>query len=271
MSKKGPGITRSAGQLVKVAGIGAIVGGGYSGSTKELDDVVQKAAEVLRKEFKMPVQIRFNSDRNSGGAWLKDDVEGFWAYGRIGIIAGLYPKRPKGMATDEWIKMPFSEVRALPKELVIETNVKAGSLKNPAMANQGSADSRYNITEHKSVGAAIAWLRRHADIKSLGTPEAEEYVKAARPLRGKREVEPRTVVSLQSVEESRSARSRESDERQEHSLIVDPDDQRVEQWMRELGRMDVRGIDTPKRRSGGRRKTSRRSKDTLTKLGGVRR
>ncbi|MDG6912624.1 MAG: hypothetical protein JRN35_06025 [Nitrososphaerota archaeon] len=53
-------------------------------------------------------------------------------------------------------------------------------------------------------------------------------------------------ASLQSVESSRSARSRESDERQSNSLTVSPDDPRTKRWKRDPGSMDVEGIDTPK-------------------------
>ncbi len=52
-------------------GYGYIVGGGYSGYTDELDKEVMKAARFLERKFKHPVIIRFNSDRKSGGAFLK--------------------------------------------------------------------------------------------------------------------------------------------------------------------------------------------------------
>jgi len=54
-----------------------MAGGGVSGSTKELDSVVSKAAAALGEAFDRPVSIRFNSDRKSGGAWLKHNT-GHW-------------------------------------------------------------------------------------------------------------------------------------------------------------------------------------------------
>jgi len=66
------------------------------------------------------------------------------------------------------------------------------------------------------------------------------------------------VVELQSIEDSRSSLSKSSDERQEHSLIVEPDDPKVDKWLRDQGSMDVRGIDTPRR--GKVKKTARRAK-----------
>ena len=73
---------------------------------------------------------------------------------------------------------------------------------------------------------------------------------------------------LQSIEQSRTKRSREADEGQEHSLVIEPDDPRTEIWKRNPGRMDVRGIDTKlkstktgkrKRRSSSKELTSMRS------------
>ena len=63
--------------------------------------------------------------------------------------------------------------------------------------------------------------------------------------------------SLQAIHDSRSELSKSSDERQEHSLVVEPDDPRVERWMRDPGTMDVRGIDTP---SGVGKKRAKKAK-----------
>ena len=162
-------ISRSPGQPVTAGGVPYIVGGGYSGSTKELDATVQKAAEALVKAFGIPVQIRFNSDRMSGGAWLKDDVEGFWAYGKIGLSAGLKPKQPRGMSREDFLIHSSMEfIESQPKELYIETNVKRSCLRDPSMATEGPAGSRYCLVEHKSISAAIVWLGTFADISCLG-------------------------------------------------------------------------------------------------------
>jgi hypothetical protein len=59
-------ITRSAGVCVG----GFFPGGGYSGETKELDDLVQQAAELLAAAFGLAVEIRFNSNRKSGKAFV---------------------------------------------------------------------------------------------------------------------------------------------------------------------------------------------------------
>lgn len=59
-------ITRSRG--VHVAGFNP--GGGYQGATPELDSIVASAAEALRARYSRDVEIRFNSDRQSGGAFM---------------------------------------------------------------------------------------------------------------------------------------------------------------------------------------------------------
>jgi hypothetical protein len=45
-------------------------GGGYRGVTAELDQVVTSAASALADWYGSDIEIRFNSDRESGGAWL---------------------------------------------------------------------------------------------------------------------------------------------------------------------------------------------------------
>jgi hypothetical protein len=61
-------ITRSTG--ISVPGTALRPGGGYQGLTKALDREVQWQAKWLAKTFGKPVEIRFNFDREDGGAWL---------------------------------------------------------------------------------------------------------------------------------------------------------------------------------------------------------
>jgi hypothetical protein len=65
-------ITRSKGTPAVIGGVCyGFPGGGYMGITEDLDATVQRAAELLTRAFDMGVEIRFNSDRLSGGAWLE--------------------------------------------------------------------------------------------------------------------------------------------------------------------------------------------------------
>lgn len=84
-------IQRSPGIPAVVGGVCyGLAGGGYQGLTAELDAVVQQAAERLQEAYGMDVVIRFNSDRASGGAWLRThERDGIGANGEIGIAASL--------------------------------------------------------------------------------------------------------------------------------------------------------------------------------------
>ncbi len=81
-----------------------------------------------------------------------------------------------------------------------------------------------------------------------------------------------TPSRLQAIHEARSLLSQSSDESQEHSLVVDPDDPRVKRWKRDPGSMDVRGIDTPKKGKGKKRapRKSRQDKGGSTSLRSIR-
>ncbi|MFA5559241.1 MAG: hypothetical protein WDA59_07310 [Methanofastidiosum sp.] len=68
-------IERSAGIPATINGVSIpcypLPGGGYSGKTKELDDLVEQAAKLMQQIFNQDIEIRFNSDRKSGKAFLK--------------------------------------------------------------------------------------------------------------------------------------------------------------------------------------------------------
>jgi hypothetical protein len=83
--ERSPGIPAVAGGVCY-----GLAGGGYQGLTAELDAVVQQAAERLQAAYGMDVVIRFNSDRASGGAWLRThDHDAIGANSEIGIGAFL--------------------------------------------------------------------------------------------------------------------------------------------------------------------------------------
>jgi hypothetical protein len=80
-------IERSTGIPVRVGMVAyGFAGGGYAGVTAELDQVVVQAAGALAAAYRADVEIRFNSDRESGGAWLRT-TDGKNA--ELGICAGL--------------------------------------------------------------------------------------------------------------------------------------------------------------------------------------
>ena len=63
-------ITRSLGISPGLPWGGPLPGGGYDGKTKRLDRAVQRFAEWLHRRIAGPVQVRFNSHRLSGGAFV---------------------------------------------------------------------------------------------------------------------------------------------------------------------------------------------------------
>ena len=63
-------ITRALGIDPGVPWGGPLPGGGYEGKTKRLDRAVQRFAEWLHRPVAGPVQVRFNSHRLSGGAFV---------------------------------------------------------------------------------------------------------------------------------------------------------------------------------------------------------
>jgi hypothetical protein len=83
--ERSPGIPAAAGGVCY-----GLAGGGYQGLTAELDAVVQEAAERLQDAYGMDVVIRFNSNRASGGAWLRThEHDGISANAEIGIGASV--------------------------------------------------------------------------------------------------------------------------------------------------------------------------------------
>lgn len=68
----------------------SVAGGGFRGLTPELDAVVAAAAVALAEAYGTDIEIRFNSDRESGGAWIKTAVG---RYSSVGICASLVTAR----------------------------------------------------------------------------------------------------------------------------------------------------------------------------------
>ena len=159
-------ITRSTGLYT---GYGAyFCGNGYEGLTKELDDTVKREAELLTTTFKRDAEIRFNSDRESGGAWLKNSLKDFAGNCQVGLGAGIRAIKPEGMSREDWVHNSTREFRqSQPKELYIDTYVSASGLKDPSLANSGLDDSRYCFLHHKSVDEALAWLIENVDTSKI--------------------------------------------------------------------------------------------------------
>ena len=137
-------IERSRGIFIGSMGLRA--GGGYSGATSELDAAVQQAAEMLAVAYPgFDIEIRFNSDRRSGGAWLK---AGDGA--AIGIAISAYAERAQAAALEA-------------QTLQTSAYIGASHLGNPAVANcDGGRNDPYCHAYMPSMEAAIAFLKLNA-------------------------------------------------------------------------------------------------------------
>lgn len=145
-------ITRSTGIVVGAY----LVGGGYTGRTKELDDMVQRAAEMVADAFKWPVEIRFNSDRRSGGAFVNEPDNPHKT--RFGLTVSLRNVKPEGMSDDAWVMAPWAFRESQPEALYISTYITAQWLQNPSQANAGNPDNRYDFREHATLQDGLAYL-----------------------------------------------------------------------------------------------------------------
>jgi hypothetical protein len=84
-------IERSTGIPAEANGVlYGFAGAGYQGCTQELDGTVAEAARLLADAYGMDVTIRFNSDRESGGAYLRTHaVDSIDANAEVGIGARI--------------------------------------------------------------------------------------------------------------------------------------------------------------------------------------
>jgi hypothetical protein len=154
-------IERSAGLWT---GHGAyFCGDGGRGATDELDALVARGAEMLGALFGRDVEIRFNSDRRSGGGWLKNSLKGFAGSCQVGLNGALvktgWPELIESIGYDAACR----RYDGLPDELHIRTYVKASALRDPTLADSDGMGERYSSVAHDSLDAAVEWLRANID------------------------------------------------------------------------------------------------------------
>lgn len=133
---------------------------------KALDRAVERAANGLWKLVQRPVEIRFDSNYESGGAWVKDNLDNSNAHSQLGIsITRCSP---------EWIKAHRDVLRHGRKN---STSVRGGLRFNicaalvllpygfPAKVRYYGADYIYHSVA--GVPAAIRWIEKYVDLTEL--------------------------------------------------------------------------------------------------------
>ncbi len=159
-------ITRSTGIP---AGYGLFAGGGYSGASESLDQTVQYAAEAMQQAFGRDVEIRFNSDRCSGGAWMRHPGEGvLGANVKVGVRAVLITQEANERAVKHLLALASMQRKpGLYVSARFAHDVARGGLKLDKPSGIDTSGQPYTSAEHESVDAAIAWLTERIDVAKL--------------------------------------------------------------------------------------------------------
>ena len=148
-------VTRSVGICVN----GFVVGGGYEGKTKELDNLIIEASKYMQETFKRDITIRYNSDGESGGAWIKDNE---WSC-KIGLTARLAKSKLLAMTSEEKINTPIEIILNFPNDvIVIETLVDESLLQDKSLVGYHS-----NTKRHNTLQEGIDWIISIVDPDAL--------------------------------------------------------------------------------------------------------
>jgi hypothetical protein len=119
------------------------------GRTTELDDTVKQAADLLGRQFNRDIEIRFNSDARSGGAWLKNSLPGFSGNCQVGLGAGITPK---------------GHTSSFPEGFIyVSTYVSQSALKDKSLATWEGGREPYSYKVYQSLEGALDWLIEHVD------------------------------------------------------------------------------------------------------------
>lgn len=150
-----------------ITGLGYVVGGGYSGITKDLDEAVKTAAELLRDHFDCEVVIRFNSDRRSGGAWVREsEKDTLGTNDSIGLGAHLYNREFASLPISVRMSMSQAEwnrCRNNPDAIWFETaiNIKKTINSVPENSNRLNYTGEYEFRDWDTLEDAAEYLFSH--------------------------------------------------------------------------------------------------------------
>ena len=142
-------------------GLGYVVGGGYSGKTDELDAAVQKEAEILQELYGRDIVIRFNSNRESGGAFVKDGAED----SSIGLCACIFNAKMRKMLREnalDFFNLPWKERVQLennPDTMEYSVNVDLTMTDNTC--STGKFVGNYCYNDFTTLDEAVEYLKQN--------------------------------------------------------------------------------------------------------------
>mgnify|MGYP001564135132 CR=1 FL=1 len=153
-------ISRSKGIVPPGPWMGPLPGGGYSGATEVLDRIVAEAAKRLAAWSGEDVEIRFNSDRMSGGAYVGTPKNGFSSVDEVGVGAGYVADIDRSAFENGTMEDHNRIFRAAPKVLEITVLAGVNRLENETLATLGCFGGEYAMRAcgGTDVDSAIAWI-----------------------------------------------------------------------------------------------------------------
>ena len=155
-------ITRSPG--IVVPGTPYMCGDGYTGKTNDLDAAVQTAADRLAKLFGgADVVIRFNHDRESGGAFIKDGKTD----AAIGIGASQYTAESHAYNVWRAEHEPDAFLRELFAKGVEKNKDRVGKITYDAKIDLAVAENdiegerKFRCWDFDTLDEAVSFLKAH--------------------------------------------------------------------------------------------------------------
>lgn len=168
-------IERSSGELVEAGGMPARVGGGYRGKRDDQDEAVKEFARRLAAKFpEHQIQIRYNTNRLGGGAWLKTGGTN----SQVGLGAKLVPPHWHKRQFEEYVygdaEKPKSPKYMDPAELNLKTKVRmyAPAADETDCNEMRDRDDRPSVfhKEFYTVEAAWSTFERYVNLDGVKPP-----------------------------------------------------------------------------------------------------
>jgi len=166
-------ISRNPGTAVR----GFRVGGGYRGKRDDQDEAVKHFAVLLAEEFPHNIDIRYNTNRLSGGAWLIDGKRN----AQVGLRAKLLPPESYGNKLSNYYdsdserhEKPTPPRYKDPKtlNLVFSVNISAPVIPEEMCNNMTDRENRtsYLTKEFQTVEETWDWFTETSKYEHIHDP-----------------------------------------------------------------------------------------------------